>query len=148
MKRWTAVFLIFALVGGLGVAAYFRLGKKAHPAAGHGRFVAIDHAGTLTGSGSPPKEAKIEESGGKVRVTVRDKEISGGGMQIGIDGGAEFDAESDWFVAFDGNDVLHYGIYPKWVNRIDRKSAGYAVRGLAGRDRDEAFAEVARILGW
>lgn len=148
MKRWVTVLLICALVGGAGFVLYCRLGTKVHPAAVHGRFVAADHVGILTGTGSPPKEAKIEESGGKIRISVREREMSGAGLKIGIDAGAEFDAEPKWFVAFDENDVLHYGVYPKWVNRIDRKSAGYSVKSLSGKDQEEAFAEVAKILGW
>jgi hypothetical protein len=148
MKRWTTALLVFSLVGAVMSGVLYERGRRSHRTISPGRFVATSHIGTLAGTGSPPMMANIEESGGKIRVRVREQETSGAGLKIGIDAGAEFDLEPKWFVAFDENDMLHYGIYPKWVSRIDRTPAGFSVRGLSAQDREKAFAEVAKTLGW
>lgn len=113
-----------------------------------GSFSVSSHAGLLPSSGSPPREAEISESGGKVRVSVRTGGTSALGLKVQFDGGAEFNAEPQWFVCFDDKDILHYGVYPKWVNRLEKRGRTLASVSLSGAERAMVFAEVAKALNW
>lgn len=144
-KNVSFVLLLCAALIGAGV--WYQWSRSSGPKAS-GSFVVSDHPGTLRCSSSPPREAQISEIGGKIRVTLKLGEASALGAHLKTDGGAEFDAEPKWFVCFDDMDVLHYGIYPKRVNRIEEKEGSLAIRTLPEAERGKVFAEVAKALGW
>ena len=93
-------------------------------------------------------EAIIEQVGGKVSVKMKSAEGSALGLKFSSSAGATFDADPKWFVSFDENGVLHYGIHPKWVARVDVSHQSTAIRSLEGRDRETYLAKVAKAMNW
>ncbi len=127
---------------------FYGLGKNSRPTLVVGKFEVSNAPGILTSHGSPPRQALIELTGGKVVVKLTSNEASAGGVNFKSSVGTKFTAEPGWFVSFDENRILHYGIHPKWVNRIEESLQSASIKTLQARERDEYLGKVRKELNW
>lgn len=146
--RRFALILAAAFVGVLIFGIFYALGINSRPSRVAGTFEVSSTTGILSTKGSPPREALIELSGDKVIVKQASNEGSALGMKFKDSVGASFTAEPRWFVSFDENHVLHYGVHPKWVNRIEDSPGSASIISLQAKERDDYLEKVAKAVHW